>query len=48
MSLSIAGMLQAGQTLNLEAARVKDLGNTFEREVPECVHRAYAGPPRSL
>ena len=35
MSLSIAGMLQAGETPNLEAALVKDLGNAFEREVPE-------------
>ena len=37
MSLSIAGMLQAGETPNLEAALVKDLGNAFEREVPELV-----------
>jgi acyl-CoA dehydrogenase len=37
MSLSIAGMLQAGETPNLEAAMVKDLGNAFEREVPEQV-----------
>ena len=29
MSLSIAGMLQAGETPNLEAALVKDLGNAF-------------------
>ena len=35
MSLSIAGMLQAGQTPNLEAAIVKDLGNAFERKIPE-------------
>jgi alkylation response protein AidB-like acyl-CoA dehydrogenase len=35
MSLSIAGMLQAGELPNLEAAIVKDLGNAFEREVPE-------------
>jgi alkylation response protein AidB-like acyl-CoA dehydrogenase len=33
MSLSISGMLQAGQTPNLEAAIVKDLGTVFEREV---------------
>jgi acyl-CoA dehydrogenase len=37
MSLSIAGMLQAGETPNLEAALVKDLGNAFEREIPELV-----------
>jgi acyl-CoA dehydrogenase len=35
MSLSIAGMLQAGENPNLEAALVKDLGNVFERKVPE-------------
>jgi acyl-CoA dehydrogenase len=35
MSLSIAGMLQAGDMPNLEAALVKDLGNAFERAVPE-------------
>jgi alkylation response protein AidB-like acyl-CoA dehydrogenase len=35
MSLSIAGRLQAGETPNLEAALVKDLGNAFERSVPE-------------
>ena len=35
MSLSVAGMLQAGEMPNLEAALVKDLGNAFERSVPE-------------
>jgi len=35
MSLSIAGRLQAGETPNLEAAVVKDLGNAFERQIPE-------------
>jgi acyl-CoA dehydrogenase len=35
MSLSIAGMLQAGETPNLEAAMVKDLGNAFEQKIPE-------------
>src|SRR5689334_11735984 len=35
MSLSIAGRLQAGETPNLEAALVKELGNAFERSVPE-------------
>jgi alkylation response protein AidB-like acyl-CoA dehydrogenase len=38
MSLSVAGMLQAGQNPNLEAALVKDLGTTFEQEIPEAVH----------
>lgn len=35
MSLSVAGMLQAGQTVNVEAALVKDRGTAFEREIPE-------------
>jgi acyl-CoA dehydrogenase len=37
MSISIAGMLQGGETPNLEAALVKTLGNAFEREIPEIV-----------
>jgi hypothetical protein len=43
MSLSIAGMLQAGETPNLEAALVKDLGNAFEREIPELVRLLVPG-----
>ncbi len=39
MSFSVAGMLQAGETPNLEAALVKDLGNAFERDVPERVRQ---------
>lgn len=35
MSHSVAGMLAQGGTPNLEAALVKDLGNAFERAVPE-------------
>ncbi|MCH7909575.1 MAG: acyl-CoA dehydrogenase family protein [Candidatus Hydrogenedentes bacterium] len=35
MSISVAGMLQAGKLPNLEAALVKDLGTTFEQEIPE-------------
>jgi hypothetical protein len=31
-------MLQAGQNPNLESALVKDVGTTFEQEVPEAVH----------
>ena len=42
MSLSIAGMLQAGETPNLEAALVKDLGNAF---APREKHlAAFANP----
>jgi acyl-CoA dehydrogenase len=35
MSISVAGMLQEGRTVNVEAAVVKDLGTAFERELPE-------------
>lgn len=35
MSTSVAGMLQKGAQPNVEAALVKDVGTTFEREVPE-------------
>jgi alkylation response protein AidB-like acyl-CoA dehydrogenase len=35
MSTSVAGMLQRGAQPNVEAALVKDIGTTFEREIPE-------------
>lgn len=35
MALSVAGMLQAGKTPNVEAALVKDLGTVFEQELPD-------------
>lgn len=35
LSISVAGMLQAGNRLNVEAALVKDLGTNFEKEVAE-------------
>lgn len=35
MSTSVAGMLEKGAQPNVEAALVKDIGTTFEREVPE-------------
>jgi len=35
MSLSVAGMLQAGGNPNVEAAVVKDLGTVLEQEIPE-------------
>ena len=45
MSLSVAGMLEAGQNPNLEAAVVKDVGTTFEQEVPEIVHALLGVEP---
>lgn len=35
MSLSVAGMLERGESPNLEAALVKDVGTAFEQEIPE-------------
>ena len=35
MSISVAAMLGQGAMPNVEAALIKDLGNAFEREVPE-------------
>ncbi|MEJ5988433.1 acyl-CoA dehydrogenase family protein [Ramlibacter sp. PS3R-8] len=35
MSASVAGLLQAGTDPATEAALIKDLGTTFEREIPE-------------
>ena len=40
MSISVAGMLQEGKTPNTEAALIKDVGNTFERMVPELIRHA--------
>lgn len=34
MSLSVAAMLQAGESPNLEAAMVKDMGTRFEQSIP--------------
>jgi alkylation response protein AidB-like acyl-CoA dehydrogenase len=45
LSLSVAGMLQAGENPNLEAAVVKDVGTTFEQEVPEAVHALLGVEP---
>ena len=46
MSLSVAGMLQAGANPNLEAAVVKDVGTGFEQEIPEVIHGLYGVEPR--
>jgi alkylation response protein AidB-like acyl-CoA dehydrogenase len=46
MSLSVAGMLQAGQNPNLEAAVVKDVGTSFEQEIPETIHALLGVEPR--
>ena len=47
MSLSIAGLLQAGQSPVTEAALVKDLGTTMEQAIPEVSRRALPIEPLS-
>jgi alkylation response protein AidB-like acyl-CoA dehydrogenase len=39
MSISVAGLLQQGAAPNVEAALVKDLGTTFEQEIPAVARR---------
>jgi hypothetical protein len=45
MSRSVAGMLQAGANPALEAALVKELGNSLEQEIPEIARLLVAGEP---
>ncbi|MFT5013971.1 MAG: acyl-CoA dehydrogenase [Planctomycetaceae bacterium] len=43
MSVSVAGMLQAGKMPTVEAALIKDLGNSYERMVPEMIRQLTPG-----
>jgi alkylation response protein AidB-like acyl-CoA dehydrogenase len=45
MSTSVAGMLERGQQPTVEAALVKDVGTTFEREVPEVFRQLIPTEP---
>lgn len=45
MSLSVAGMLQAGHTPNVEAALVKDQGAMFEKPLPEIARQLVPAEP---
>lgn len=45
MSTSVAGMLEQGQKPILEAALVKDIGTTFEREIPEIFRQLIPSEP---
>ncbi|MEO8203441.1 MAG: acyl-CoA dehydrogenase family protein [Betaproteobacteria bacterium] len=45
MSTSVAGMLQQGAQPNVEAAIVKDIGTTFEREIPEVFRQLIPTEP---
>ena len=47
MSISVAGMLESGQTPITEAALIKDLGNSYERMVPELVRTVMDRQPSS-
>jgi alkylation response protein AidB-like acyl-CoA dehydrogenase len=42
MSISVAGMLGAGKLPLTEAALIKDLGNSYERLVPEMIRLAVS------
>ncbi|MCC2594856.1 acyl-CoA dehydrogenase family protein [Pusillimonas sp. MFBS29] len=41
MSTSVAGMLENGEVPNTEAALVKDLGTTFEQDIPEVARKIF-------
>ena len=45
MSLSVAAMLEAGESPDVEAAIVKDLGNRFEREIVETARQVCPVEP---
>lgn len=45
MSSSIAGMLDRGEQPMVEAALIKDMGTTFEREIPEVVRLLHPLQP---
>ncbi len=45
MSISVASMLSDGKMPNTEAALIKDLGNTYERAVPELIRLQLPATP---
>jgi alkylation response protein AidB-like acyl-CoA dehydrogenase len=45
LSRSVAGMLQAGQNPAIQAALVKDVGTSFEQEIPEIARMLIAAEP---
>ena len=45
MSLSVAAMIQAGESPNLEAAIVKDMGTRFEQSIPSLAQELVDLPP---
>ncbi|MXZ28610.1 MAG: acyl-CoA dehydrogenase [Gammaproteobacteria bacterium] len=47
MSLSVAAMIQAGESPNLEAAIVKDMGTRFEQSIPSLAQELVDLPPET-
>lgn len=47
MSLSVAGMLEAGESPALEASLVKDVGGTFEQALPGVAQSLVPAEPRT-
>lgn len=45
MSISVAGMLHAGKSPNLEASLVKDRGTDFEQEIPDMARAILGAVP---
>lgn len=45
MSLSVAAMLESGESPNIEAAIVKDMGNCFEQSLPAVAQELVDLPP---
>jgi alkylation response protein AidB-like acyl-CoA dehydrogenase len=45
LSRSVAGMLQAGENPAVQAALVKDVGTSFEQEIPEIARMLIAAEP---
>ncbi|PPR64827.1 MAG: Acyl-CoA dehydrogenase [Alphaproteobacteria bacterium MarineAlpha4_Bin2] len=46
MSLSVSGMLEAGENPNLEAAVMKEIGVGFEQKIPNIAHELFGISPR--
>jgi alkylation response protein AidB-like acyl-CoA dehydrogenase len=47
MSISVAGMLEEGKSPEVEAALVKELGNNFEKQLPELARLVIAADGRN-
>ena len=45
MSISVAGMIEAGASPALEGALVKELGGVFEQDIPRIAHDLIGAAP---